>query len=281
VLLVGGVSELSVSTGLEGVGFESVGLGVDVVVLGHHVGEGHPDSEHGHEDLDHHLFVWDSSSSQEDEVLRDIVGHLWGGGLGSVVVLNHTVMELRRHGDNHVIVVWVEVSSLWHINTLGWVVVVSSQQVVWVVDDTWRVSGGLGKFWWPDSKVGILGLMDSHVWWPDSIMNDSLSIVPLLEVISSLLLVTWMDLWQVNHLTHQFSLDESLVNQKIVLLMHSSVASLASSLENLESSSQSGRVEGVPVDLAGPVGVAVVPSDGVDLFFVTLDSVWSSDVVSE
>jgi len=63
--------------------------------------------------------------------------------------------------------------------------------------------------------------------------------------------------------------------------MHSSVASLASSLENLESSSQSGRVEGVPVDLAGPVGVAVVPADRVNLFFVTLDSVWGSDVISE
>jgi len=42
-----------------------------------------------------------------------------------------------------------------------------------------------------------------------------------------------------------------------------------------------GGVEGVPVDLAGPVGVTVVHTNGVDLFFVTLDTVGGTNVVTE
>lgn len=88
--------------------------------------------------------------------------------------------------------------------------------------------------------IGVLGLMDSHVWCPHSIVNDSLSEVPLLEEVTSIFLMTWMNLWEIDHLIHELSLLESLVNQKIVFLMHGTMAALASSLEDLETSSQSG-----------------------------------------
>jgi hypothetical protein len=42
-----------------------------------------------------------------------------------------------------------------------------------------------------------------------------------------------------------------------------------------------GRVPSVPSDFGGPVTVAVVHADGVDLLFVTLDAVGSADVVPE
>lgn len=58
-------------------------------------------------------------------------------------------------------------------------------------------------------------------------MNDSLSEVPLLEVVSSVFLMSWVDLRGEDHFAHQFSLFESLVHKQIILLMHSSVTSLA------------------------------------------------------
>jgi len=149
-------------------------------------------------------------------------------------------MELWGHSNDHVIVVWVEVSTLWNIKTEWWVVVVSGKQVVWVVDQTRVMGGSLGQIWGPHTKIGVLGLMDSHVWWPHSIMNNSLSEVPLLEEITSVLLMTWMDLGEVDHLFHQFGLGETLVHEQIIFLMDSSMATLASSLEDLEASSQGG-----------------------------------------
>ena len=71
-------------------------------------------------------------------------------------------------------------------------------------------------------------------------MDDSLSVVPLLEEITSVFLMTWMNLWKIDHLFGEFSLFETLIHQKIVFLVDSSMATLAGSLENFETSSQGG-----------------------------------------
>jgi len=63
--------------------------------------------------------------------------------------------------------------------------------------------------------------------------------------------------------------------------MDSSVATLASSLEDLEASSESSGVVSVPGFLRWPVGVTVMHTNGVDLLFVTLDTVWCTDIISE
>ncbi len=123
--------------------------------------------------------------------------------------------------------------------------------------------------------------MHGHVWWPHSIVDDSLSVVPLLEEITSILLMAWMNLGEIDHLLVELSLLETLVYEEIIFLMHSSMASLASSLENLESSSESGGVVGVPSDLRWPVAVTVMHTNRVDLLFITFDTVWSTDIISE
>jgi hypothetical protein len=92
-----------------------------------------------------------------------------------------------------VIVVWVEITTFWDIMTEWCSIVITCQQVVRIVSETRLVSTSFGKFWWPDTLVGIFGLMDSHVWWPDSVMDLSLSEIPLLEVITSVFLMSWVN----------------------------------------------------------------------------------------
>jgi hypothetical protein len=45
-------------------------------------------------------------------------------------------MELRGHGNNHVIEVGVKVTTLRDIETKWWGIMVTCEQVVWVVDKT-------------------------------------------------------------------------------------------------------------------------------------------------
>jgi hypothetical protein len=115
---------------------------------------------------------------------------------------------------------------------------ITSQQIVRVVDKTRLMRVGLWEFRWPDSIVGVFGLMNSEVRSPHSIVNDSLSVIPLLEVITFVLLMCWVNSWSEDHLWNKFSLLEPLINEQIIFLMHSSVTSLAGTLENFKSTSQ-------------------------------------------
>ena len=205
-------SELLVTSVLDGVHFESVGVAVDVVGLSEDVGDWVAGSNNGKGDAEHDLGVWNLRSGDVHEILRDVMSHLRSRRRCSIVILNHTVMKLWGHSNDHMIVVWVEVSSLWDIKTEWRVIVVTSHQVVRVVDETWRVRKSLGEIWRPDTHVGVLSLMHSHVWRPHSIMDNSLSIVPLLEEVTSVFLMTWMDLWKVDHLLGELSLFETLVH---------------------------------------------------------------------
>lgn len=251
-------SELLVATGLDSVHLESGGVHVDEVILGEHVGDWVHSGGNGQEHHNHHLLVWHLGFGDKSKILRDVVGHLRSGGWGAIVVLNHTIVQLWRHSNNHMIVVRVEMSTLWNIETERWVVVVTGQEVVRVVDQTWGVGKGLRKIWRPDTHVGVLSLVDSHVWRPHSIMDNALSVVPLLEVITSVLLVTWVHLRKENHLVNEFSLLETLVHKQIVLLVHGTVAALTGTLPDLEASSEGGGVVGVPGDLRWPVVVTVM-----------------------
>jgi len=80
--------------------------------------------------------------------------------------------------------------------------------------------------------------MDSHVWWPDSVMDLTLAEVPLLEIVTSVFLMTWMDFWQKDHLLWELTLSETFVYEQVVFLMHSTVTALASSAEDLETSAE-------------------------------------------
>jgi hypothetical protein len=102
-------------------------------------------------------------------------------------------VELRRHRDNHVIEVGIEVAALGDIKAKGRGVVVTCKEVVRVVDQTRLVSTCLGQLRRPYTHVGILGLVDSKIGWPHSVMNLSLTVVPFLEEITSILLVSWVN----------------------------------------------------------------------------------------
>jgi hypothetical protein len=236
--LEGLLSELLVSTVLDCVHFESVGVGVDEMVLGEDVRngvEGTNDTEAHHND---HLGVGNLRLGQVRQVLSDIVGHLGGGGRYTVVVLNHTIVKLGRHGDNHVIVVGVEVTTLRNIVTERSCVMIAGEQIVGVVSKTDLMGGDLGELWGPYTLVGVLSLMDGHIGWPDSILDLTLTEVPFLEVVRTILLMSGMDLRKVDHLAHELTLGETFIDEEIILLMHGAVAALAGSGENLESSSQ-------------------------------------------
>ena len=90
----------------------------------------------------------------------------------------------------------------------------------------------------PYSHVCVLSLMDSHVWWPDSVMDLTLAVVPLLEVVTSVFLMTWMDFWQKDHPLCELTLSETFVNEQVVFLMDCTVAALARSAEDLETSAE-------------------------------------------
>ena len=275
------LSEFLVTSVLDCVDLESVRVAVDEVRFGEEVRDWVHHEGDGQSCVDHDLLVWDLGTRDEHEVLRHVVSHLWSRGRSAIFILDHAIMQLWRHGNNHVIVVWVEVSTFWYIETEWWVVVVSRQQVVRIVDQTRVVRCCLGEIWWPYAEVSILGLMNSHVWWPHSIVDNSLSEVPLLEEVASVLLMSRMDLRQVDHLLHEIGLSETLVHQQIILLMHGSMASLTCSLEHLEASSKCSRVVCLPGALGWPMAVTVVHTNRVDLFFVTFNTVWGTNVISE
>jgi hypothetical protein len=67
----------------------------------------------------------------------------------------------------------------------------------------------------------------------------ALSEVPLLEVVGTVLLVTGVDLGEVNHLAAKLNLGETFVHEQVVLLMHGAVATLAGTGEDLEASAES------------------------------------------
>ena len=69
-------------------------------------------------------------------------------------------------------------------------------------------------------------------------MDHTLSEVPLLEIVTSVLLMSGVNFGGKDHAVHELSLLETLIDKKIVLLMHGTVATLARPLEDLETSSQ-------------------------------------------
>ena len=236
------LTELLVSTRLDSVELESVGVSVHVVILCEHVRDGVESGDDGEHHHDNDSLVRLLALSEVADVLGDIVGHLRGGGWGAVLVLDHTVVELRGHGDDHVIVVGVEVATLGHIKTERRRVVVAGEQVVGVVDQTWLGITSLGELRRPHAHVGVLCLMHSHVWWPDSVMDLTLAIVPLLEVVTSVLLVSGVHLGQVHHSLLELHLGETLIDEQIVLQVHGTMAALARPREDLEATTEPKQV---------------------------------------
>ncbi len=191
--LEGLFSELFVASILDGVHLESVGVAVYIMVLGEKVADRvecclnethHAENDSGVRGL---------NSGKVSEILRNVVSHLRSTGRGSIFILNHSIVQLRGHSNDHMIEVGVIVSALGDIETEGGIVVIPSEQVVGVVDQSWGVGVDLGELRRPDTVVGVLGLMDGEVRCPHSIMDHSLSVIPFLEEVTSILLMSGMD----------------------------------------------------------------------------------------
>jgi hypothetical protein len=238
VSLEGLLAELLVATVLNSIQFHAVRVSVDVMVLGEQVGNGVEGGADQQSHGDHNLGVGHLRLAEVGNVLSDVVGHLGGGGGSSVVVLDHTVVELGRHSDNHVIEVGVEVATLGDIVTERSIVMVTSEQVVGVVRETGLMGSSLGELWGPHTLVGLLSLMHSHVRRPDSVVDLTLAEVPLLEVITAVLLMSGVNLGEEDHLLAELRLGETFINEEIVLLMHGTVAALAGTGEDLESTTE-------------------------------------------
>lgn len=69
-------------------------------------------------------------------------------------------------------------------------------------------------------------------------MDLSLAVIPLLEIITSVLLMAWMYFGQKYHPLGELTLSETFVNEQVVFLMHGTVAALARSAEDLETSAE-------------------------------------------
>jgi len=221
------LTELLVATVLDSVEFETVRVRVHEMVLGEQVGDTVHEGREGKHHQDNNLVIGNLLLAEVSNVLSNVVGHLRGRRRNTIVILDHAVVELRRHSDNHVIVVGVEVTTFRHIVTERSIVVIASQQVVGVVVETGLMSGGLGQLWGPHTLVGLLGLMHGHVGRPDAVIDLALTEVPLLEVVTAVFLMSGMDLGEEHHLALELILRETLVNKQVIFLMHSTVTALA------------------------------------------------------
>jgi len=115
------------------------------------------DEDHG---LSHLLIVSSPSgpSLEEEEEVGDVVGHLRSRSRGSVLIIDHSVVELSRHTNDHVIKVRIKVFSLGNFESIRRFEVIASHDVVDVVDTSWSHSD-FGEVNRPHTSVGVLALI--------------------------------------------------------------------------------------------------------------------------
>jgi len=207
------LSEFLVSSILYSIDLKTVGIRVYVVELCESVRNTVEHEVHGRHHPQYNFGIRILAFLKVSDIFCDVVCHLGSRSGSSVVVLNHAVVQLWGHSDDHVVVVRVEESSLRHIQTKRRVVVETGHQVIDVVDVSGVVRSSLGEILGPETSVGVLCVMHSEIRGPYSIMDRSLSIIPFLEEITLILLMCWMHFSKENHLIHKFSLFETLINK--------------------------------------------------------------------
>jgi hypothetical protein len=74
-------------------------------------------------------------------------------------------------------------------------------------------------------------------------MNGTLSVLPFLEVVAFIFLICRLVLRIKSQSLHKFLLSEGLIDQQLILFMHCTMRTLASSLEDFEASSQTIRIK--------------------------------------
>lgn len=125
-------------------------------------------------------------------MINYIIGHLRGRGRGTIIIINHTVIELTGHTNNHMIKVGVEVLALGDIQTLGRLVVVTGQDVVDVVESSGSVTD-LGEVSGPHPAVGVLALLLGVVGGVNTVVDQTVTVLPLLVIVLFEVMVSGVD----------------------------------------------------------------------------------------
>jgi len=205
-------SELLIPSILYCIYFESMWIGVDIMVFGEDVADRVECSNNESNHSNNHLGVWGSMSRYIFQIFRHIMCHLRSTRWHSIFILNHSIMQLRGHSNNHMIKVGIKISTFWYIMSKWRSIMITCQQIIRIVDKTRLMGSNLWQFWGPDSTVCSFSLVDCKIGRPHPVMDLSLSIVPLLEVVTFVFLMGRVDSWGKDHLVHKFSLLETLVN---------------------------------------------------------------------
>jgi hypothetical protein len=83
-----------------------------------------------------------------------------------------------------------------------WIIMISCEQIIRIINHSWRMGISFWQFRWPNSTISIFSLMNCKIRSPDSIMNNTLTEVPFLEVVSLVFLMSWMNFRWENHFIH-------------------------------------------------------------------------------
>jgi len=128
----------------------------------------------------------------------------------------------------------IEVFSLRDIHAERRGKVISCGAIIDVVETTGSELD-LGEISWPNTSVSILSLILGEIWWVDVIGDDSISLIPFLEVVLLEMLMSRVDSEIAHHLC-KLELLVSLVKEIIVFLVDHTVTVTTISSEHLESS---------------------------------------------
>lgn len=168
-----------------GVHFPSHGEQVSVIGSGFEVAEGPEQQKSGKNHIISHLFIRSAepdSSLHKIDVVSHIVGHLRGGSRGAVVVVDHTVIELSGHADDHMVEIRVEMLAFGDIQAFGRLVMVAGQDIVNVVESA-GTEFDLGEIGGPHPAVGVLGLFLGVIRRVDAVVNQTVTVFPFLVIV--------------------------------------------------------------------------------------------------
>lgn len=101
---------------------------------------------------------------------------------GSVIIINHSIMELSRHTNNHMVKVGVKMFSFRDIETFRRIIMITGQNVINIVESS-GTKPDFGEISRPNSSIGVLSLFLGIIRWVDTVMNKSVAVLPFLIII--------------------------------------------------------------------------------------------------
>jgi len=134
----------------------------------------------------------------------------------------------------------VEVLAFGHVEPFRRLVMITGQNVVNVVDSS-RSESDFGEIRGPYASICVLGLLLGVVGGVNAVVDESVTVLPLLVVVLFEVVVGRVDAEQAYNAC-KFQLGVSLVKNQVVFLVNHTVAISAVFSEDLESSSQRPRV---------------------------------------